>query len=208
VEHEVHVSGQDDSESDDVQEYLVLGGPSQSNDPLYTGHSFNLTMYNRDNDVAALVVQQNGQAFSGLGLPVDEAGQKQIFEVKLPNPPEDVVIVSVVSEDLTEGTVDKERLVFTPENYAVWQPIEITGIDDDEQDGNIQFQVTLTCSSTDERYSNIVWYFVMMNNDDDNLEFDKQSCIISESGDRCNVAMRNLQWYVTEKLRSSTFNYC
>jgi gliding motility-associated-like protein len=51
--------------------------------------------------------------------------------------------------DITEGSLDKLQLTYTSSNWDVAQTITITGIDDDELDGDITYMLTLSVNNAD-----------------------------------------------------------
>lgn len=70
------------------------------------------------------------------GLYTSENGTTAEFSVVLRSSPASVVTVPVQSLDTTEGVTDTEALDFSPSNWSVEQTVTVTGVDDDEIDGD------------------------------------------------------------------------
>jgi hypothetical protein len=210
------IQGQDDPEPDDTQPYTVILGAANSIDPLYNGHSvawqfsqqwgapnpihkvgneYYVPFNNTDNDVANLEVMQDSQPLSGLGKSVDETGLSQSFQLRLPNPPSSMTKLRIECMDTTEGKLDKDVIEFTAENYNEWQSVKITGVDDEEEDGQVRFEVRVTSESNDPNYKTLQWGFVMDNLDDDNIiDLAKPNCTVSESGGQCTLGIMLNDW--------------
>gem|GEM_PF-2400336 len=72
-----------------------------------------------------------------------EAGGTATFTVELRNEPLDDVTVAVVSSDTTEGTVSSPSLTFTSANWDTPQIVTVTGANDADNDGGIEFTIDL-----------------------------------------------------------------
>ena len=84
---------------------------------------------------------------------ITEAGGSATFTVKLGDqPPTADVTVAVSSGDTTEGTVSPSSLTFTTDNWNTTQTVTVTDKDDDVDDGNPSYDITLNPSSTDTGY--------------------------------------------------------
>ncbi|MEE4174144.1 MAG: proprotein convertase P-domain-containing protein [Xanthomonadales bacterium] len=85
-----------------------------------------------------------------------ESGGRASFTVVLDNPPTQDVFLSLSSNDPGEGTVTPTSLTFTPGDWNVPQPVTVTGVDDDIQDGPVTFQVlTSNTQSTDGLWDDV-----------------------------------------------------
>lgn len=84
------------------------------------------------------------------GTSVSEAGTTDTFTVVLELQPSSNVVLTVVSADTGEATVDTGTLTFTPANWDTPQAVTVTGIDDDVVDGN---QTTIITMSIDDANS-------------------------------------------------------
>ena len=85
-----------------------------------------------------------------------EAGATADFSVTLTSQPSGNVTIPVRSSDITEGTLSTSFVVFTPATWNVTQTITVTGVDDYQIDGNVNYMViTEAASSSDMNYSNL-----------------------------------------------------
>jgi len=100
--------------------------------------------------------------------------------VALTAQPASDVVLSVVSGDTGEATVDKAQLTFTNGNWNNAQTITVTGVNDDIDDGNISVTITLAVVDADshDSYDNVANQTVSaVNTDNDTAGF-----TISQSG--------------------------
>ena len=90
-----------------------------------------------------------------------EGGGTATFTVALQTQPSAAVTVSVTSRDgdgrpdESEGTVSPPSLVFTPQNWSTAQRVTVTGVDDDVDDGDVDWKVRLDPSSGDADYDGL-----------------------------------------------------
>lgn len=90
------------------------------------------------------------------GLVTNEAGEHAAFAVVLESTPTASVTVGLSCSDITEGTVGGSQLVFTTENWNTEQTVVVTGIDDEEVDGDQPYRIiTEPASSDDGSYNGI-----------------------------------------------------
>ncbi|SVC88695.1 uncharacterized protein METZ01_LOCUS341549, partial [marine metagenome] len=95
-----------------------------------------------------------GFTLSTSTVTVSETGTTATFTVVLDTQPGSDVVLSVVSTDTGEATVDKATLTFTNANWNSPQTVTVTGINDDIGDGNQTSTVTLSVNdaSSDNQY--------------------------------------------------------
>ena len=98
-----------------------------------------------DDDVAGFTVVESGGSTS-----VDESGTTDTFTVVLDAEPDSNVVITVVSGDTGEATVDQASLTFTSATWDTAQTVVVTGVDDDIIDGS---QVTTVTLSIDDANS-------------------------------------------------------
>ena len=106
-------------------------------------------MINRDNEATFTFV-------GGFPLTTSESGTSVTFSAVLNKKPAADVTLPLSSSDLTEGTVSPASVTFTPANWDVPQYVTVTGVDDQEQDGPISYQVvTGVVMTADPDYSGL-----------------------------------------------------
>lgn len=133
----VTVTGLDDALADGDQPYTVSVGPALGAGSGYEGVSgAPVSLKNEDDDIAGAFVGN----VAGMAT---EAGASATFTVRLRTQPTANVTIPVVSSDATEGTTDVSQLTFTPANWSVPQTVTVTGVDDDYDDGDLTYPITL-----------------------------------------------------------------
>jgi uncharacterized delta-60 repeat protein len=105
-----------------------------------------------DNDSAGFTVTQSGGSTG-----VAESGSTDTFTVVLTAQPASDVVISVVSGDTGEATVDKSTLTFTNGNWNSTQTVTVTGVNDDLDDGNVSATITLAVvdASSADAFDNV-----------------------------------------------------
>lgn len=95
-----------------------------------------------------------GVTVSSLTASVSETGTTATFSIVLDTQPTADVTLSLSSSAVDEGTIDTTSMTFTPSNWNTPQVVTITGIDDFIDDGNVNFTViTSATSSLDSSYN-------------------------------------------------------
>ncbi len=136
----VTVTGADDITVDGLQttNISVFINPAISDDFFDIAPQQNITVTTADNDIAGFTIAETGGTTS-----VPENGSPDTFSVILTGQPQSQVVLSVVSNDLTETAVNPATLTFTPSNWNVPQVISVSGIDDGLADGTVSSTITL-----------------------------------------------------------------
>jgi hypothetical protein len=99
-----------------------------------------------------------------------EAGGVATFDVVLDSEPSADVDIPVSSSDTSEGTVSTGTLTFTTANWDTPQTVTVTGVDDADEDGPVEFTITLGAMvSADGRYSGLSTPDVTVVNEDNDL---------------------------------------
>ena len=159
---EVTVTGQDDAVDDGDQDCVVTVDASSSGDGGDSNYNSDTTVPNRtvsvrntDNDTAGLTVP------SGT-LSTEESGTTDTFTVRLASEPTASVTVAIASSDRDEAQVSPTSITFGATADAdaeppvvAWdaaQTVTVTGQDDEVDDGNQSYSITLDPSSTDTNY--------------------------------------------------------
>jgi hypothetical protein len=90
------------------------------------------------------------------GLVTSESGGKATFTIVLRRKPTSSVAMTLSSSDPGEGSVSPEAVTFTPANWSAPQTVTVTGVDDQEKDGDQTFLVNIApASSGDPAYAGV-----------------------------------------------------
>ncbi len=69
------------------------------------------------------------------------------FTVRLNSQPDGDVVIDLSSSDSTEGSVSSTPLTFTSLNWSDDQTVDVSGVNDDQSDGNQHYAILLTINS-------------------------------------------------------------
>ncbi len=113
-----------------------------------------------------------GLVISKQNIITTETGGTDTFTVVLRTPPTaDVVIPVISSSDTTEGSIALTTLTFTPANWSTPQTITAVGVDDNFVDGNINYTVSSTGSTSDDpMYQDMTFNVPGINIDDETAQ--------------------------------------
>ena len=167
----VTITGADDDISDGDVGYTIVVQPAMSCG--YDGvDGADVSVTNQDDDVPGITVS----AISGNTV---EDGTEATFTVVLNSEPVDSVTIDLLSDDLSEGTIDLGTLTFTTGNWDQRQVVTVTGVDDAEVDGDIEFTIEIAPAvSGDNDYSGIDPDDVAVINEDDDTADDGASPLV------------------------------
>ncbi|MBA3846035.1 MAG: hypothetical protein H0X45_05260, partial [Planctomycetes bacterium] len=166
----VTVTGVDDDIDDGDIAYnagaadaAVTSADANYNQPA--GFGFSVPITNTDDDTAGIRVTPT------TGLVTSESGTTASFNVVLDSEPTaDVVIASIVSDDPAEGTASPSSLTFTAANWDTPQTVDVTGVSDAIDDGDVAYVIqTSVATSADANYNNRVVADVAVTNTDDDI---------------------------------------
>ena len=161
MEQTVTVTGVDDAVDDGNQDYMVTLDPS-SGDTNYAGlSSVTVSVTNNNDDMAGVTVDPS------TGLTTGEDGTTATFTVVLNSEPMSPVTISLESSDTGEGTVPPDALTFATDAWNTAQTVTVTGQDDDIDDDNQDYMVTLDPSSGDTNYDSLSSVTISVTNNDD-----------------------------------------
>jgi hypothetical protein len=150
----VTVTGVDDKMEDGNQAYRIATSIADSTDPGYSGLPVpDVDVINNDDDSAGIFVKPTKTP-----LETTEKADTATFTVVLTSQPAATTTVTIPlsSTDDTEGTVSPKALVFTGDNWNAPRTVTITGVDDDEKDGNQEYRITIGAAvSGDMKYNGI-----------------------------------------------------
>jgi hypothetical protein len=158
----VTITGVNDDEEDGDTTFNVVLAPATSEDQGFAGMTDMIPVVNIDDEKAGFTVIQTAP------LRTWEAGTQVQFAVVANSKPSADVTLPVASSDTTEGTVSPAALVFTAANWNAPQLVTVTGMNDNEADGDKTFTITLGPStSTDVAYAGISPMGPLVTNADD-----------------------------------------
>jgi hypothetical protein len=138
----VIVEGVDDSipDGDQTLNILMEIDSGSTKDPNYRNLAASavqdILITVTDDDALGVMVSPKALTFS-------ENGGSDSFTVKLNIQPDDSVAISIYSSDVTKTIVDKDTLIFTPENWSTAQVVTVEGVDDLVADGNKTFDIVV-----------------------------------------------------------------
>jgi large repetitive protein len=133
----VTVTGVNDDIADGNQPFTVVLGPTLSSDPAYDGiDPADVSLSNVDDDSPGIVV-------TPFDLQTSESGDLASFSIRLTSQPLAIVSVALETSDPTEGIVSTDTVLFTPTNYSSPQTVTVSGVDDNEADGNQPYRIIL-----------------------------------------------------------------
>ena len=97
-----------------------------------------------------------------------EDGQTDTIFVALSQAPTSDVVVAISIDDNTEGSISTDTLTFTSGNWDAQQSVIITGIDDEERDGDITYMLTAAVvdESSDDAFDDKSMMISITNEDD------------------------------------------
>lgn len=166
----VTVRGVDDTLTDGSQNYNIITAAAVSTDINYNlldASDVSVTNVDDDEASAAKILASNTSAITG------EDGSSVSIGISLKTQPTAAVILAVSSSNTAEGTVSPATLTFNSANWDVMQSIEISGVDDVSDDGDISYTINLDpSSSADSEYQALaVKQISMLNLDNDGAGF-------------------------------------
>ena len=103
------------------------------------------------------------------GLFTDENGSTDTFSIVLDSPHSGSVKIEFSSSDISEGTVSPASVVFNNGNWDTVEWIDVTGVPDGIQDGDVLYQVFGLASSSDPLFDGLEMPAVSLTNINDAL---------------------------------------
>src|SRR5687767_4403874 len=90
------------------------------------------------------------------GLNTSEEGGAAVISMRLTEQPAGNVTIPLSSSDTGEGVVSVSQVVFTPDNFNLFQKVRVTGVPDGVKDGNQVYQlITGDTVSDDPTYNGL-----------------------------------------------------
>ena len=164
----VTLTGEQDDDSDDESVTITHAVLDASSSNEFDGASdVTLTATVTDDESVRVDV-------SATSLTVTEAtgsGRTATFTVRLGSRPTADVVIGVSGDDASEGSVSPLELTFTQSNWNQTQQVTVTAVDDDVDDGNVDWDVTLASpTSADTDYSGLSSQTVDVSTTDDDTK--------------------------------------
>jgi len=137
----VTVTGVDDYYDNGSTSFsIILGSPATSDTNYSAKPSSTINATNVDNDTAGItIIASDNQT--------GEDGDNGTLLVLLDSKPFGDVILSVTSDNTSETTVSPDNLTFTTSNWNTSQTVTLIGVDDNDNDSNQSFNITVAGSS-------------------------------------------------------------
>jgi hypothetical protein len=157
----VTVTGVDDDVFDGSITYAITGA-GVSADPRLNLTLPSVTVTNNDNDTAGFTILPVD------GLQTSEQAERAYFTVQLTSRPSAPVTLNLSSNDVSEGTLIGSSLVFAPAEWNVAKTVTVAGVNDDLDDGNVDYKIfTAAASSADTHFNGVNPTDVSLTNIDD-----------------------------------------
>lgn len=148
VEQIITVTGVADGAPDDpgANVYHIVFGNTVSEDASFNGLEIAaIELINQDLDKAGVTV-------TATSIEVDESDKTAPVGIVLNNKPNKNVTIKAVSNDMTEATISPAEITFTPENWDQVQTFTVSGVQDNEIDGDQNFSVTFSFESDQDAF--------------------------------------------------------
>jgi large repetitive protein len=150
----VTLTGVDDPfvDGNQITQVIVSVNAALSDDAYDAVADVTVEVTTTDDDGAGFTVTESG----GTTEVTEAAGDRHTdsLSVVLTSQPASNVVLTVVSSNPAQATVDKATLTFTPANWSTPQIVTVTAVDDDVDDGNVVVQVTISVddANSDDTY--------------------------------------------------------
>mgnify|MGYP006276540251 CR=1 FL=1 len=157
----VTITGVDDSLDDGDVAYTITIGPGSSNDENYNGlDPENIQGTNIDNNISLKIAEP------AEGLTTSEEGGTDSFTAVLSSRPAEDFHFSLESSDPSEGTVSPASLTFTPSDWDSSRTVTVTGVDDDIDDGTVNYMITISANGAYPEYTGLQSRQISSSNED------------------------------------------
>ena len=134
------------------------------NPSVYDNGSYRIQLINVDDDNASIEVSSLSDNYT------TESGGTSFFTIRLTSEPLGAVQISVSSDNISEGVVTPSTPTFTASNWNINQTLTITGQDDTDEDGDIDYNIVFdSILSSDTKYQSLALpdNISLFNKDDD-----------------------------------------
>jgi len=132
---------------------IIVGSPSTSDTNYSAKPASTISVTNVDNDTAGItIITSDNQT--------GENGDNGTLLVLLDSQPFGDVILGVTSDNTSETNVSPDNLTFTTSNWNISQTVTLIGVDDNDNDSNQSFNITVagnshTTSNGETSYDNL-----------------------------------------------------
>ena len=143
VEQEITVTGVADNvlDTENNNVYHIQFGNTVSEDSSFNNLQIpEVELVNVDIDKAGVTI-------TATSIEVDESEKTAPIGIVLNQKPAKTVTVKAVSNDMTEATISPAEITFTPENWDQVQTFAVSGVQDNEIDGDQNFFVNFSFES-------------------------------------------------------------
>jgi hypothetical protein len=191
------ITGVDDALQDGNQLYGIVLDAATSTDPAYDGlDPIDVSVTNNDNETAGFSIAPSTNWSNR--LLTSESGMQATFSVALNSAPSADVTLPLSVSDATEASINKASLTFTVNNWNAPQTVIVTGLDDVDADGNVNYVInTGAATSADVNYDGLNPGNIYLRNTDNEqagITFDPvsnflKSLITSEGGGQITYTM-------------------
>lgn len=176
----ITVTGQDDYLIDGDTPYTILLAPAISLDGAYNNKNpDDVELINRDDESAGVVVSE----IKGV---TSEDRESSYFTIVLTSKPASTVSFPISSSDTSEGVPLISQTTFTTTNWFNPQIIQVRGVDDNESDGDIAYQIIIGAATSSDPFYNQMnppdVLVINMDNDTANIKVSEISGNTDESG--------------------------
>ena len=134
------------------------------NPSVYDNGTYRFQLINIDDDNAGIEVSSLSDNYT------TESGGTSFFTIRLTSEPLGAVQISVSSDNISEGVVTPSTPTFTESNWNINQTLTITGQDDTDEDGDIDYNIVFdSILSSDTKYQSLALpdNISLFNKDDD-----------------------------------------
>ncbi|HNH07130.1 MAG TPA: hypothetical protein PK683_01415 [Leptospiraceae bacterium] len=129
----------------------IITGNFSSADPVWNGTNPSDFYFNVQSPGVTVTLPTGSAPYL-----TSEIGTTQTFQVRLNSAPSSNVTIAVSSSNTAEGTVSVSSLTFTPANWSTNQTVTVTGADESVFDGDQNYQIFLSnTSSADAGYNGV-----------------------------------------------------
>ena len=151
----VTVTGVNDFTVDGTTSFRIDIGPSESSDLLFQNLQTSKIFQSTDENVATVVVDLPAGT---LKTSEDKSIEGAQFQISITSRPTAPVFVVMSSSNQREGVVQNESplgsgVMFDGDNWAEKQTVTVHGLDDNWDDGDIEYTISFTVDSQDSVYN-------------------------------------------------------